>query len=271
MEVVLVPVRHHEAAELGEDAEVPERGQGALPEEQRRVPLGERPQHVLLRPCRAAPQRGLVKPGHACGGDQRLDQLDHVADGPGGCGQAGVDEAGRDPRPGHVFDQLLAALDGHVLEDKQVHDQGTQVRPDRHRRVRDAGRAGRDMLGPAPAARRKQVVLDPPGGRLRDLQLLVRPGHAQILGGGQVLAAGARPGRVMVLHLVRPRPGHRRARGSGLLAALVRRPLASPPLLPRRRLPPRQVIGGRRHRGIAAVAQQRPLKPLYPRARRNRL
>jgi hypothetical protein len=106
-----------------------ERLQGPLAQEQRGQLVRERPEHVLLCPRGTGAQRRLVEPGHVRGGDQRPDQLGHVADRPGGGGQARVDEPVRDPRPGHVFDQHPAPLDGHVLEHQQVPHQGAQASP----------------------------------------------------------------------------------------------------------------------------------------------
>ena len=147
-----------------------------------------------------------------------------------------MDEPGRDPGAGDVADQLLAPLDRHVLEDQQADGQGTQVRTDGYRRVRYSRRAGRDVLAPAAACSQMQVMLDAARGRLGYLQLLERPGHAQILRAGQVCAARACPGRVMILHLVRLGPAHRRSRRAGLLAplALGGGPFRSAPLPPRR-------------------------------------
>jgi hypothetical protein len=67
----------------------------------------------------------------------------------------------------------------------------------------------------------------------------------------------------MILDLVWPGPGQRHARGAGLLAALARRPPGGPPLLPRQRLAPGQIIGAGRHRGVAAVAGHDPLQPRH--------
>ena len=79
-------------------------------------------------------------------------------------------------------------------------------------------------------------MLDAARGQAGYLQLLERPGHAQILRAGQVRAARACPGRVMILHLVRLGPAHRRSRRAGLLAplALGGGPFRSAPLPPRR-------------------------------------
>jgi hypothetical protein len=70
-----------------------------------------------------------------------------------------------------------------------------------------------------------QVVLDPAGGRLGDLQLLIRAGHPQAARAGQVRAAAAQPLRIVADHLVRLGPAHRRPWRARLLAALTRRPL----------------------------------------------
>ena len=172
-----------------------------------------------------------------------------------------MDEPGRHGRAGDVFDQPPAPPDRDVLEYQQVDDQGAQVRPDRYRRVPHAGRAGRHVLAPAGAPRPVHVVLDAPGGHQRGLQLLGRAGHAQVLGTGQVRAAHAGTRRVVVVdHLIRLGPAHRRARRARLLAALARRPLRGAALLPRRPLAARQVISRRRHRGIATVAGHDPLQ-----------
>ena len=197
------------------------------------------------------------------GGDQRLDQLDHVGEQVRGLAQAGVDEAVRDPRPCRVGDQLAAPLDRHMLVDHQVDGQGAQLRADGQRRVRDAGRPVRDVLAAAAAHSAVEVVLDPLRGRLGDLQLLAGPGHSRIPGISQVRAALARPGRVPVAGVVGLSPGHRRSRRAGLLAPLpllLRLPLRGPPLLARR-LASRRVIPRRRHRGIPAVTGQGTLQP----------
>lgn len=104
-----------------------------------------------------------------------------IAEADGGLVQAGMDEPGRDPGAGDVADQLLAPLDGHVLEDQQADGQGTQVRVGGYRRVRYSRRAGRDVLAPAAAYSQVQVMLDAARGRLGYLQLLERPGRARLV------------------------------------------------------------------------------------------
>ena len=89
-----------------------------------------------------------------------------------------------------------------MLEDDQVDSQRAQARPHRHRRVRHVARACRDMHPAAAAPGGMQVVLDPPGGQQRNLQLLGRGRHAQVSRTGQVRPApphgprgGGRPPR----------------------------------------------------------------------------
>ena len=106
-----------------------------------------------------------------------------------------------------------------------------------------------------------QVVLHPLRRRGRDLLLLIRPGNPQVSGIGQVTAAGAGALGMVILGPVRDLPRHGRPRAARLLPALLLlRPLSSAPLLPRR-LPARQVVRARRHRGVPAVPR--------PRARRH--
>jgi hypothetical protein len=116
----------------------------------------------------------------------------------------------------------------------------------------------------ASAPRLVQVVLHPLRRRGRDLLLLIRPGNPQVSGIGQVTAAGAGTPGMVILGPVRDLPRHRRPRAARLLPALLLlRPLSSAPLLPRR-LPSRQVIRARRHRGVPAVPRSRPLRRLQP-------
>ena len=147
-----------------------------------------------------------------------------------------MDEPGRDPGPGDVADQLLAPLDRPCWKTSRRTARARRFGPIGYRRVRYSRRAGRDVLAPAAACSQMQVMLDAARGRLGYLQLLERPGHAQILRAGQVCAARACPGRVMILHLVRLGPAHRRSRRAGLLAplALGGGPFRSAPLPPRR-------------------------------------
>jgi len=94
MEVVLVPVGDHHAAEGRQDAEVAEGRQGAGAQEQHRVLPGERAEDVFLLPGGSGPQRGLIESGHLRGGDQCPDQLDHVSGQVRSGAQAGMDEPG---------------------------------------------------------------------------------------------------------------------------------------------------------------------------------
>jgi len=90
------------------------------------------------------------------------------------------------------------------------------------------------MLAAAAAQSQVQVVLDPLRGRLGDLQLLERAGHAQILRVGQVTPARAPPLRVVIARVIRLGPAHRRSRRPRLLAALaLGRALGGAPLLTR--------------------------------------
>ena len=163
---------------------------------------------------------------------------------------------------GDVGDQLPAPLHGNMLEDDQVNGQGTQPRPDRQRRIRHARRAGRGMHPAAGAPGLVQVVLHPLRRRSRDLLLLIRPGNPQVIGIGQVTAARARAPGMVILGPVRNLPRHGRPRAARLLPALLLlRPLSGPPLLPRR-LPARQVIRARRHRGVPAVPRPCPRRRL---------
>jgi hypothetical protein len=174
-----------------------------------------------------------------------------------------MDEPVRHMRAGDAGDQAAAPPDRNVLEDDQVNGQCAQARADAESRVRDSRRAGRDVLLPAAAPRPVQVVLDPPRRHLRQLQLLRRPGDAQVRRARQVRAARARPGRVTVPDLIRLRPAHRRARRTRLLAALAYGlPLRRAPLLARQRAARLAVAPGR-HRGIAAVPRHHPLQPRH--------
>ena len=174
---------------------------------------------------------------------------------------------------GDVGDQLPAPLHRDMLEDDQVNRQGPQPRPDRQRRIRHARRAGRGMHPAAGAPGLVQVVLHPLRRRGRDLLLLIRPGNPQVSGIGQVTAARARALGMVILGPVRDLPRHGRPRAARLLPALLLlRPLSSAPLLPRR-LPARQVIRARRHRGVPAVPRPRARRrlQLLPKASDHRL
>ena len=174
---------------------------------------------------------------------------------------------------GDVGDQLPAPLHRDMLEDDQVNGQGPQSGPDRQRGIRDARRARRGMHPAAGAPGLVQVVLHPLRRRGRDLLLLIRPGNPQAGGIGQVTAARARAHGMVILGPVRDLPRHGRPRAARLLPALLLlRPLSSAPLLPRR-LPARQVIRARRHRGVPAVPRPRALRrpQLLPKAGDHRL
>ena len=130
-----------------------------------------------------------------------------------------MDEPGGHLCARDVGQQQPASLHGQVLEHQEVDRQGTQPRPDRDRRVRDAGRAGRHVNLPARALCLVQVVLDGDGRRLGDLFLLVRPGDSEVGGAVKVRPAFAGARREPVPGLIRHGPGHRRPRRAGLLAA----------------------------------------------------
>ena len=174
---------------------------------------------------------------------------------------------------GDVGDQLPAPLHRDMLEDDQVNGQGPQSGPDGQSGIRDARRAGRGMHPAAGAPGLVQVVLHPLRRRSRDLLLLIRPGNPQISGIRQIPAAGARALGMVILGPVRDLPRHGRPRAARLLPALpLLRPLSSAPLLPRR-LPARQVVRARRHRGVPAVSRPRALRrlQLLPKAGNRRL
>ena len=117
----------------------------------------------------------------------------------------------------------------------------TCVRPQAH--LACAGRAA-PAPPPRPGSPPAETTGQPPGQRHR-------PGPAARAG-----ALG-----IVILGPVRDLPRHRRARAARLLPPLLLRPLRSAPLLPRR-LPPRQVIRARRHRGVPAVPRPRPRRRL---------
>ena len=235
-----------------------------VPSQNAEYSLGERAVDVLLLPGRPGPQRRLVEPGHGRRGDQGADQRHHLAGQGRRPRQARVDEPLRHGGAGHVGDQLPAPLHRDVLENHQVHRQRPQPGADRQRGIRHARRARRDVRLPAGAFRAVQVVLHPLRRRGRDLLLLKRPGNPQVSGVRQVRAARARALGIVVLGPVRDLPRHGRARAARLFPPLLLlRPLRGAPLLPGR-LPPRQVIRARRHRGVPAVPRPRPLRRLQP-------
>ena len=184
-----------------------------------------------------------------------------------------MDEPIRHRSAGDVGDQLAAPLYGNMLEDDQVNGQGPQSGPDGQGGIRDARRAGRGMHPAAGAPGLVQVVLHPLRRRGRDLLLLIRPGNPQVSGTGQVTAARARALGMVILGPVRDLPRHGCPRAARLLPALLLlRPLSGPSLLPRR-LPARQVIRARRHRGVPAVPRPRARRrlQLLPKAGDRRL
>ena len=131
----------------------------------------------------------------------------------------------------------------------------------RQRRVRHPAGPRRDVHPAAPAAGLVQVVLVTPGRlRLGDVLLLIGPGNAQVSGVRQVSAALAVSPREVIDRLVSPAPAHRGARRPWLLARLPLplRPLRGAPVLPRRQLPPGQVITARRHRRVPRVPRDGP-------------
>ena len=272
MEVVLVAVGDHDPGEAGEDPGVGHEVQAAGAQPERRVQLGECAVHVLLLPGRPGPQRRLVEPRHRGGGDQGADQPHHVRGQ--GCRrrQAGMDEPIGHGSAGDVGDQLAAPLHRNMLEDDQVNRQGPQPRPiDSAESGTPAGRAaaspGRRRTWP----RAGRAAPAPPP----------RPGSPPADTTGQPPGQRHRPGHGRTS--TRPRDGDPRS-GPGpatswtppgcpaASALLLPRPLSSPPLLPRR-LPARQIVRARRHRGIPAVPRPRALRrlQLLPKARDRRL
>ena len=184
-----------------------------------------------------------------------------------------MDEPVRHGSAGDVGDQLPAPLHRHMLEDDQVNRQGPQPRPDRQRRIRHARRAGRGMHPAAGAPGLVQVVLHPLRRRGRDLLLLIRPGHPQVSGIGQVTAARARAPGMVILGPVRDLPRHRRPRAARLLP-----PLLLPPPAPQRAAASAAASGPaghptRRHRGVPAVPRPRARRrlQLLPKAGDHRL
>ena len=129
------------------------------------------------------------------------------------------------------------------------------------------GRGHSPVHPAAPAGHLVQVMLSHRRGLQRDVHDLVRGGHAQVSRGAKVRAARARPGREVRHPLVRaPGPGQVRSRGAWLPAGLA--PALTALRLRRRRRAAGQVIGGRGHRGIAAVTAQPA--PQIPYLRRQR-
>ena len=210
----------------------------------------------------AGPDRSVVSSNPATGAAVIRARISahHVRGQRRGLRQARVDEPVRDSGAGHVGDQLPAPLHRDVLEDHQVDRQGPQPRPDRQGGVRHARRArprhapGRRRTGPragraapAPPARPGS----PPAGRTGQPPGQRRPpGHAP---------HAQAPSREVVLGPVRDLPASSTRPGcpAASPASSSLRPLRGPPLLPRR-LPPRQVIRARRHRGVPAVPRPRP-------------
>jgi len=79
---------------------------------------------VFLLPGRAAPDRGLVEPGHRRQPDRGLDELDHLGQRGRAPGQHAVHEPCRRAGPaGQVRDQLHAPLHRHMLVDDDVNHQ----------------------------------------------------------------------------------------------------------------------------------------------------
>ena len=141
-----------------------------------------------------------------------------------------------------------ASPGGHVLEHREIHRQGAQVRAGAHRRSACPFRAGRRMHLAAPAAGLVEVMLDAACCHQRHLQLLERPDDTQVRRADR--PAPARASRAVIDHLIGFRPRHRRARRPRLLPASAFAASAAP--LPLGWHPSRQVIGRRRHRGVAA-------------------
>ena len=255
-------VRQHELAE---------RGDRAVTEHVIGQQGGAGDQKLPLAPRRAGArtQRGLIAAHHMRGDDQRPDQLVRRSDRGSGPGQHAVHEPGRRPGAGQRLDQLGAPVHRHRMGHHQVHTPGLQVRPvgDRARRAR-AGRGGRLADGAAAAPHNMPVVLDHPRAHQRDLDLLMRAGHAEVLTAAQAGAASAPAPRQHRDTLVRIIvPGQMRPRRSGLLARIacpVRR-LAPGPGRP---LAARLAVHRRRERGVPAVTRQQPLQPLHPRLQR---
>ena len=149
---------------------------------------------------------------------------------------------------------------GDVVHHHQEHAPGLEVQPVSHR-ARSACRLGRGARDVDPAARAPHlmpVMLDGLRPGLGQVGDLVGVPHPQVPGPGQVSAARAGARREMRDRLVRVIvPRQVRSRRAGLLA----RPAAPAPARPAlRRLPPRLVIGARRHRRVPRVPGDQPLQ-----------
>ena len=165
---------------------------------------------------------------------------------------------------GHRLDDVRAALDRDVVHHHQEHAPGLEVQPVGHRarRARRFRRRVRDVQPPAAAFHLVPVVLHRGRGGLGQVGDLVGVPDAEVGGTGQVRAARAAPGREHIAGVVRVLvPFQVRARRAALLAGLA---AAAAPGLRRRRCLPRQVIGTRRHPGVARVPGQEPLNAGEP-------
>ena len=221
------------------------------------------PWTYFFSPGRPGARRRLVEPGHGRRGDQGPDQRHRLAGQARGLRQARVDEPLGHGGAGHVGDQLPAPLHRDVLENHQVHRQRPEPGADRQRGVRHARRARRGVRLPAGAFRAVQVVLHPLRRRSRDLLLLKRAGQPP----HQRRPPGPRR--------TSTRPRDRRPR-SGPGPPHVMEAPGLPGCFPRfffffsarsaarrcflGRLPPRQVIRARRHRGVPAVPRPRSFR-----------
>jgi len=267
--VVLVPVVHDHPGQVGQ-AEVFEGGQGPVAQVVPGVVGGAGDQQVLLGPAGADPYRGLVAAHRVRRADQRADELVDGEQTLRGAGQQPVHPARARRCAGQRCHQLHTPLYRDCVHHHQVHAPALQVRPVRHRCVGQAVGPVGDVDPPADAAHRVQVVLGAGGAHLRDLVLLVRTGNPQVGPVSKVCPAPARALREVRHRLVRLRPPRqmhpRRAR---LLTPLA---LATPTgRLVRRRRPPGQVVGARRHRRVPRVAAQPPLQLRHPCCQRNSL
>ncbi len=222
-----VQVRQHEGGE---------RLQAAVAEEVIGQQPGAGDQQVTLAGLRPGPHpdRGLISAHHVRQDDQRPDRLVRHRHRGGRPGDHAVHEPGRGLRAGQRLDQLGAAVHRDRVRHHEEHAPCLQVRAVADRARRGARRRCGPVDPAAPAGHRVQVMLDHLSAGQRDLHLLARCCHPEILAIGQRRPALARPGREMRDGLIRvPAPGQVMPRCPRLLARLA--PPRLPPRLLRRR------------------------------------
>jgi hypothetical protein len=173
--VLVAVVDDHAAGQVGEH-ERAEGDQGPVAQEVIGQQPGAGDQQVPLAGlgARPHPDRGLISADHVRQDDQRPDQHVRRCGSGGSAGEHRVHEPRRGPGAAQRFDQLRAAVHRDGMRGDQEHAPRLQVQPIGDGPGCPGPSRGRRLVDPPACARQGvQVMLDHPGRRERDLDLLV--------------------------------------------------------------------------------------------------